>query len=58
MNECENYCLLGGCRINRARIVTEAAFRLNGWIWVIDKCGFFGFILAVDEILRAQPFNA
>jgi hypothetical protein len=32
MNECVNYCLSDSCRINRARIVTEAARRLNVWI--------------------------
>lgn len=29
MNERVNYCLFGVCRINRARIVTEAARQLN-----------------------------
>jgi len=32
MNECVNYRLFDSYRINRARIVTEAARRLNVWI--------------------------
>lgn len=32
MNERVNYCLFGGYRINRARIVTEEALGLNGWM--------------------------
>lgn len=33
MNERENYRLPGTCRINGARIVTEAAYRLKDWYW-------------------------
>ncbi len=32
MNECVNYRLPDYCPINRARIVTEAARQLNGWV--------------------------
>jgi hypothetical protein len=41
MNECVNYCLADCYRINRARIVTEEALGLNGWIegdWEWDNC--------------------
>jgi len=46
MNERENYRLPGTCRINGARIVTEAAYRLKDWT---------GLVLAPSSNVRFLP---
>ena len=53
MNECVNYCLADCYRINRARIVTEAALGLNGWIGNgITICGRVQLAKNIGELHR------
>lgn len=60
MNGCANYRLFGGCRINRARIVTEAARGLNGWMH--DELGWLQaqlnqHVRVLDQLLIDQTLQ-